>query len=203
MGNVSDKIRSHIGEGELSDAIETLNNYLKQIGGDLYNQAIHLKGRYNEYSRNRDMGLGNNAEEKSRISMAVLNLASSIEKEKVEHTPSAREFERQRPDPQQVNQYQRQAPQHNYNNQNKYIAQCMFTIDSMSYYLAESGQIFMVNPFNNQSMLVGMKMPSQNPMYSWTLYFTTTNIYYLVDHAGIIWGQNFGMPAQLGTVKYY
>jgi hypothetical protein len=28
-------------------------------------------------------------------------------------------------------------------------------------------------------------------------------MYYLIDHAGIIWGQSFGMPAQMGYVKYF
>jgi len=204
MAQVSEKIRMHIGEGELSDAIDTLNNYLKTIGGDLYNQAIQLKGRYKEYARSRDMGMGNNTEEKSKISMAVLNLASEIENQKIERTPTVQEFESQRPNYQQINQQKQQLPNHNYPpNPNQYIAQCMFTMDSMAYYLTQSGHIYMVNPMSNQTMPVGMKMPSQNPMYAWTLYFTTTNIYYLVDHAGIIWGQNYGMPAQVGTVKYF
>ncbi len=204
MGVVSDKIRTHVGEGELSEAIETLNNYLKTIGGDLYNQAIHLKGRLKEYKRNRDLGLGNDTQEKSRISMAVLNLASEIEQQKVERTPSVSEYESQRPNQQQINSFKQQLPaQSTQPNPNQYVAQCMFTMDSMSYYLTQDGHIYMVNPFNNQSMPVGMKMPSQNPMYAWTLYFTTTNIYYLVDHAGIIWGQNYGMPAQFGTVRYF
>ena len=203
MGNVSEKIRGHIGEGEVSEAIDTLNNYLKTTGGDLYNQAIHLKGMYKEYVRNRDLGMGDNREEKSRISMAVLNLASELEVNNIERTPTQSEFEQHRPtphdilhhQPKQPTTYQQQAPRR--------IAQCMFAMDSMNYFLFENGQIFMVNPFNNQSMPVGMKMPSQNPQFAWTLYFTTTNIYYLVDHAGIIWGQNYGMPTQVGTVRYY
>ncbi len=204
MGHVSEKIRTHVGEGELSDAIDTLNNYLKTIGGDLYNQAIHLKGRLKEYQRNRDLGLGNNSEEKSRISMAVLNLASEIEQQKVERTPSVTEFESQRPNQHQINSYKQQVPTQSVQpNPYHYVAQCMFTMDTMTYYLTQNGHIYMVNPYNNQSMPVGMKMPSQNPSYAWTLYFTTTNIYYLVDHAGIIWGQNYGMPAQFGTVKYF
>lgn len=203
MGNVADKIRNHIGEGEITEAIETLNNYLKTVGGSLYNQAIHLKGSYREYIKNKDMGLGDNREEKSRISMAVLNLASEIEKQKVDYTPTANEFKQQQPKQNDVYQ-QLQNQQNNFAPQTpNYVAQCMFTMDSMQYFLSSNGQIFMVNPYSNQSVPVGMKMPSQNPQFSWTLYFTTTNIYYLVDHAGIIWGQNFGMPAQYGTVKYF
>lgn len=201
MGNVSNKIRNHIGEGELLEAIETMNNYLKTIGGDLYNQAIHLKGRYKEYARNRDLGMGNNLEEKSKISMAVLNLASEIEKGDFDKPPTQSEFEQQRPTPSQFNQ-QFQTPSSQPQN-NQWAAQCQFNMDSMHYFLNRAGQIFMVNPFNNQSALVGLKMPPQSPQFAWTLYFTTTNIYYLVDHAGIIWGQNFGMPAQFGTVRYF
>ncbi|MEO1262255.1 MAG: hypothetical protein AAFZ15_25845 [Bacteroidota bacterium] len=203
MGNVAEKIRNHIGEGELSEAINTLNNYLKPIGGSLYNQAIHLKGSYKEYTKNRDMGLGDDKKEKSRISLAVLNLASEIEQQKVERTPTQSDFKQQQPNPkdvqqQQINQQQNFPPQ-----APRYIAQCMFTTDSMQYFLANTGQIFMVNPFTKFTSLVGLKMPSRAPQYAWTLYFTTTNIYYLVDHAGIIWGQNLGMPAQFGTVKYF
>lgn len=201
MGNVSNKIRNHIGEGELLEAIETMNNYLQTIGGDLYNQAIHLKGRYKEYARNRDLGMGNNMEEKSKISMAVLNLASEIEKGDFDKAPTRSEFEQQRPNPAQFNkQFQTPVPQQQ---NNQWAAQCQFNMDTMHYFLNHAGQIFMVNPFNNQSALVGLKMPPQNPQFAWTLYFTTTNIYYLVDHAGIIWGQNFGMPAQFGTVRYF
>ncbi len=203
MGNVSNKIRTHIGEGELSEAIDTLNNYLKNIGGDLYNQAIHLKGSYKEYVRNKDLGLGDNRENKARISMAVLNLASEIEKQDIEHTPTPTEFQQQRPNTSDVWKQQQKQPQNFQQQTPQYVAQCMFTMDTMQYFLHQNGQIFMVNPFNNQSALVGMKMPAQNPQFAWTLYFTTTNIYYLVDHAGIIWGQNYGMPAQFGTVKYF
>ena len=143
--------------------------------------------------------MGDNREEKARISMAVLNLASEIETQNRKQAPSASEFEQQRPHPsdlhfQQQNTFAPQTPQ--------YIAQCLFSMDSMQYFLSQNGQIFMVNPFTKQSMPVGMKMPPQTPQFAWTLYFSTTNIYYLVDHAGIIWGQNYGMPAQYGTVKY-
>lgn len=202
MGNVSNKIRNHIGEGELLEAIETMNNYLKRIGGDLYNQAIHLKGRYKEYARNRDLGMGNNLEEKSKISMAVLNLASEIENGDFDKPPTRSEFEQQRPTTSHFTK-PFQAPVSQPQNTNQWVAQCQFTMDTMHYFLNQAGQIFMVNPFNNQSTLVGLKMPPQNPQFAWTLYFTTTNIYYLVDHAGIIWGQNFGMPAQFGTVRYF
>ncbi|HHM21540.1 MAG TPA: hypothetical protein ENJ20_05905 [Bacteroidetes bacterium] len=200
MGNVAEKIRNHIGNGELAEAIDVLNNYLKPKGGNLYNQAIHLKGRYKEYMRNRDLGLSDDREEKSRISMAILNMASEIENQNLEHTPSPKEFEQHKPRPSDIARHHQPPP---YSAQPpKYIAQCLFTMDTMQYFLADNGQIFMVNPFNNQTMLVGMKMPPQNPNYAWILYFTTTNIYYLVDHAGIIWGQNYGMPAQFGTVRY-
>ena len=176
MGNVSNKIRTHIGEGELSEAIDTLNNYLKTIGGDLYNQAIHLKGSYKEYLKNRDLGLGDNRQEKSRISMAVLNLASEIEKQNVERTPTANDFQQQRPNPTSIQQQQRQQPITPQPQTPQYVAQCMFTMDTMQYFLAQNGQIFMVNPYTKQSALVGMKMPPQNPQFAWTLYFTTTNI---------------------------
>ncbi len=203
MGNVSNKIRDHIGEGELSEAVETLHNYLKTIGGDLYNQAIHLKGRYKEYARNKDLGMGDNREEKAKISMAVLNLATAIEKENVERTPDKSDFNQHN---NILSQFQKQRnfqPPVSNQSTNQWAAQCQFNMDSMQYFVNQGGQIFMVNPFNNQSALVGLKMPPQSPQFAWTLYFTATNIYYLVDHAGIIWGQNFGMPAQFGTVKYF
>lgn len=205
MGNVADKIRNHVGEGELSEAIETLHNYLKNIGGDLYNQAIHLRGSFKEYIRNRDLGMGDNQEKKSRISMAVLNLATEIEQQKIEHTPTKQEFQQSKPPQPTFNQNFNspfQTPPAA-NTPPRYIAQCIFNMDSMKYFLDNYGKIYMVHPFTNQASMVGTKLPAQNPQFAWTLYFTTTNIYYLVDHAGIIWGQNYGMPTQYGTVKYF
>ena len=202
MGNVANKVRNHIGEGELTEAIDTLNNYLKNIGGSLYNQALIIKGSFKEYQRNRDLGLGDNREEKARIRVAVLNLATEIDKQKVDRPPSNDAFTQQKPNFQQVRQ-QCNTPPPVQQNQQRYVAQCFFNMDTMHYFVNGNNQIFMVNPFNNYTVQVGVKMPSQNPQFAWTLYFTTTNIYYLIDHAGIIWGQNFGMPAQYGTVKYF
>ena len=80
MGQVTDKIRAHIGEGELEQAIDTLVQFLRPIGGDLYDQAVHQRGQFKSYMKERMLGLANNAEVKNKISMAVLSLAGQVDK---------------------------------------------------------------------------------------------------------------------------
>ncbi|MAT54844.1 MAG: hypothetical protein CMN32_10225 [Saprospirales bacterium] len=210
MGQVTDKIRAHIGEGELEKAIDTLVQFLRPIGGELYDQAVHQRGLFKSYMKDRMLGLANNAEEKNKISMAILSLASQVDQHDLENpnrasqpsTPAQKDFSNQasynQPQTPPVQQQQPQAQQ-----QPRYKAQCFFTGDIMQYYITENDQILAVNPLTNQSLIVGMKMPSNNFNFAWTYYVSATNIYYMVDHAGLIWGQNFGMPAQVGYVKYF
>ncbi len=210
MGQVTDKIRAHIGEGELEEAIDTLVQFLRPIGGELYDQAVHQRGLLKSYLKERMLGLSSNAEVKNNISMAVLRLAGEVDKLDLENNGNAR-----KPPSQSQNQYANQnqhtpqapppvQPQNPpVSTQPRYVAQCFFTGDIMEYYITENDQIVMVNPLTMQSLVVGVKMPSNNFNFAWTYYVTATNIYYMVDHAGLIWGQNFGMPAQVGYVKYF
>ena len=171
MGGVTDKIRTHIGEGELSDAIEALTGYLKTVGGDIYNQAILLKGKYKDYHREKMMGMTDNEKVKSQISMAVLDLATQIDKEDLAspaantRTPASDNPTFKKPasldDPPRV----------------KYAAQCFFTGDMMQYYITQNDQIVAVNPMNNQSLIIGVKMPSQDANYAWTYYVNATGVY--------------------------
>lgn len=204
MSSVSDKIRMHIGEGELEDAIDSLVGFSKNIGGDLYNQSIHLKGEYSSYKKELLMGTGGDPKKKAQISMAVLELAEYIDKRDLEKPPSVNDFEQMRPNPQYVQQQQQNIPTPQQPvQQPSYYAQCIFNGDMMQYFVTHQNQIIAINPMTNQSVMVGMKMPSQDMRYAWTYYFTSTGMYYLIDHAGIIWGQSFGMPAQMGYVKYF
>lgn len=209
MGKISEKIRAHIGEGEHDAAIEVLVGFLKTTGGDLYNQAILLKGKFKEYEREKRLGLGEKPEVKSQISLAVLDLADQIDQRNLENPPTQQDFEKMRPDPQQVHRQQQQQPQQNFYQPNtppaqpQYVAQCFFTGDLMQYFITNQNQILAVNPMTNQSLIVRMKMPSQDYRYAWTYYISATGAYYLVDHTGLIWGQSFGMPAQMGYVKYF
>lgn len=210
MGQVTDKIRAHVGEGELEQAIDTLVNFLKPFGGDLYDQAVHQRGLFKSYMKERMLGLANNAEVKNNISMAVLSLASQVDKLDLENPnraqtspPPASNDSRKTsyPPPQSPPAQPQQTPATQA--QTRYVAQCFFTGDIMQYYITENDQILAVNPLTNQSLIVGVKMPSNNFNFAWTYYVTATNIYYMVDHAGLIWGQNFGIPAQVGYVKYF
>lgn len=209
MGQISEKIKAHIGEGEHEAAIETLVNFLKTTGGDLYNQAILLKGKYKEYEREKRLGLGEKPEVKAQISMAVLDLADQIDQRNLENPPTQQDFEKMRPDPKQVFQQQQQQPQQQFYRSNQpvqqpqYLAQCFFTGDLMQYFITNQNQIIAVNPLTNQAIAVGMKLPSQDFRFAWTYYISATGAYYLVDHAGLIWGQSFGMPFQMGYVKYF
>lgn len=208
MGQVTEKIRSHVGEGELEEAIDTLVDFLRRIGGDLLDQAIHQRGLYKSYLKDRMLGLANNAEEKNKISMAVLSLAAQVDKLDLEnvnrsevHKVSSFNVFKGENSPTSPPTTQPQLPPTT--NQYTYTAQCFFTGDLMQYYITNNDQIVAVNPLTSQSLIVGVKMPSNDFNFAWTFYITATNIYYLVDHAGLIWGQNFGIPAQVGYVKYF
>ncbi len=203
MGHVTDKIRAHIGEGELPEAIDSMTGFLKTIGGELYNQSIFLKGKYKEYEREKLLGMSDKAQERSQISMAVLKIADDIDERQLENPPTNKDFNNLAPDPAMIQQRQQQFQQQPSYQQNNphYVAQCIFQGDMAQYFLAADNSIWMYNPLNNQTFQVGMKLPSQDFRFAWTLYVTTTGIYYLVDQAGIIWGQNFGMPVQVGYVR--
>ncbi|MFQ5447442.1 MAG: hypothetical protein ACE5FF_10945 [Saprospiraceae bacterium] len=197
MGEVTDKIRTHIGEGELFEAIEILAGYLKSVGGDYYNQAILLKGKYKDYHREKMMGMADNEQVKSQISMAVLDLATQIDKGEVEQ-PGAKP---PKPESKKTKKKKQKTPVPPQDPQ--FTAQCFFTGDMMQYYITENDQIVAINPLTNQTLMIGVKMPSQDANYAWTYYVNATGVYYLVDHSGILWGQNFGMLAQVGYVKYF
>lgn len=209
MAQVSEKIRQHISQGEYEIAIETLVSFLKVTGGDLYNQAILLKGKFSEYMREKSLGLSDKTEVKSQITMAVLGLADQIDERNLENPPTPQDFEKMRPDRQQVQQQSPQQGQQGSNfkpnapSQPNYAAQCFFSGDLMQYFITSQNQIVAVNPLTNQSFVVGMKVPSQDFRFAWVFYVSATGIYYLVDHGGLIWGQNFGMPAQFGYVRYF
>lgn len=203
MGQVTDRIRMQVGEGELSEAIETLTSFLKTVGGELYNQSIFLKGKHKEYEREKILGMGDKPELRSQISMAVLNLADDIDERQLENPPTSKDFTNMAPKTEHIRQQQQQfqqQPQFQQDNPH-FQAQCIFQGDMAQYYLAYDNSIWMYNPLNNQTFQVGMKLPSQDFRFAWTLFMTATGIYYLVDRANIIWGQNFGMPVQVGFVK--
>jgi effector-associated domain 11 (EAD11)-containing protein len=201
MGKVTDKIRTHIGEGELSEAIETLAGYLQSVGGDYYNQTILLKGKYKDYRREKMMGMADNEQVKSRISMAVLDLASQIDKGEVEQSGDSSNLKIRSPEPKKRKKKKAKTPAPP--SQPQYTAQCFFTGDMMQYYITGNDQIVAINPLTNQTLMVGVKMPSQDTNYAWTYYVNATGVFYLADHAGILWGQNSGILAQVGYVKYF
>lgn len=202
MGLITDKVRAHVGEGELEEAIDLLVHFLKGIGGDMYNQSIHQSGLYKSYLRDRMQGIANNAEEKNKISISILNLAAQIDRQELENPQKAKvPHDESMPPAPQPPPYS--PPPSTATPPTQARAQCFFNGDMMQYYITQNDQIMAVNPLTNQSLIVGVKMPSQHFNFAWTYYVNATGIYYMVDHAGIIWGQNFGMPVQVGYVKYF
>lgn len=210
MGQVTDKIRDHIGEGELEEAIDTLVQFLHPIGGEIYDQAVHQRGLFKSFMKDKMLGLSNNSEDKNKISMAVLSLAGQVDKLDLENPKKSHDYStQQQSELANFNQYDNHQLASNQGHKQsnvpgtQYKAQCFFNGDIMQYYITENDQILALNPLTNQSFIVGVKMPSNNFNFAWTYYVTATNIYYMVDHAGHIWGQNFGVPAQVGYVKYF
>lgn len=204
MGNITDTIRKQLEEGENETALDALVGFLKTIGGDLYNQAILVKGKYKEYQREKRLGLGAQPEVMSQTILAILALADQIDQQNLENPPTQQDFKKMRPDAHLVQQRQQPPKQPSQPPaQSPYIAQCFFNGDMAQYFVSPQNQIFMVNPMTNQTLIVGMKMPSQDQRFAWTYYMNASGNYYLVDHAGLIWGQSFGMPFQMGYVKYF
>lgn len=218
MGQVTDQVRTFVGESEIEQAIDHLAGFLKQVGGDLYDQIIHQRGLFKAWQRDRMLGTANNQEEKNRISLAILKIASQIDKLGLEDPIKLEQYKKRLhgkglDDEDEVFDlpekfdvaYEGNTPHQPLTapEQVKYQAQCFFTGDMMAYYITKDDQIVAVNPLTNQRLIVGVKMPSQNFNFAWTFFVNATGIYYLVDHAGIIWGQNFGMPVQVGYVKYF
>lgn len=200
MLETTDKIRQHIGEGELEKAIDLLVQMVRPKGGDHYDQAILLRGSLKEFNRNNDLGLEVNPKEKSRITMAVLKLVSAIEE-----TGAIKQPEQLAAN--SVSEaYQtgtgHAAPPPN-NTAHNYLAQCFFANDAALYYVMKDQSIHVFNPVTQQWVWVGTKMPSQDPRFQWMIYFHLTNVYFGVDMNAAIWGQNWYGMFQAGYVRYF
>lgn len=200
MGEVTKQVRKFVERGKESAAIDALIDFLEPLGGDLYDEALYLSSKLRKYEKDKLLDLGERPEVESRISKAILRLANDIDESGLEDAPPSTLFTKPKSEPPPVQQQQQQASQPPQNNTPKYLAQCFFQGDFAQYFLAQDNSIWMFNPLTNQSMPIGTKMPSQDFRFAWT-YMTATGVYYLVDHSGIIWGQNFGMPVQMGYVK--
>jgi hypothetical protein len=196
MSEISDQVRTLVGQGKYQEAIDLLVRDLKSISTELYNQAIHIRGQYSAYHKNVLRGTGDQAETRNKISWAVLDLATQLENFKEKEPADQPQANNTGDDPNTHHSPQPTQPA-------TYKAQCFFNGDAMQYFITPQNQIICMNPMTNQSFMVGMKMPSQDFRYAWTYYIQANGMYYMVDHAGVIWGQNFGMPAQMGHVKYF
>ncbi|MBL7975003.1 MAG: M48 family metalloprotease [Candidatus Kapabacteria bacterium] len=81
----------------------------------------------------------------------------------------------------------------------QYIAKCVFNGDPIQYYVTSTNVIVGLNPFTNQSLIIGQKQTSFDPRFSW--FYVTARISYGVDANGIIWSQSpYGQPFQVGYV---
>lgn len=195
---IAEKVRGLIGEGETLPALEALEQYLKGKNTDLYNQVIHQKGQYNSYRKQSNLGMGADPAVINKINYAILEIATAIEKGEDQSnqqndyaTGGQYSYEnKQNQQPQQTQQVQ------------EYIAQCFFYNDPNQYWVNRYNQIIAYNPATNLNMAVAQRVQSNDPRFAW-LYYLNTGMFYSIDHQGAIWGQNmFGMPVQMGYVRY-
>ena len=195
MNVVTDKVRGLVGEGETLQALETLEQYLKGKNTDLYNQVIHQKGQYNTYRKQNNLGMGADPAVAAKINYAILEIATAIEKGEDQVSEQYQEGTRTGGGQYHQEKNQNQQPQ-------EYIAQCFFYNDPNQYWVNRYNQIIAYNPVTNLNMPIAQRVQSNDPRFSW-LYYFNTGLFYSIDHQGAIWGQNmFGMPVQMGYVRY-
>lgn len=194
MGTVADKVRELVGEGETLRAIEVLEQHLKGRNTDLYNQVIHQKGQFNTYRKQSNLGMGADPAVAAKINYAILEIATSIEKgEDQSWQPTGGQSGGGNSGIQQDTSHNQPA---------EYTAQCFFYNDPNQYWVNRYNQIIAYNPVTNLNMPIAQRVPSNDPRFAW-LYYFNTGMFYSIDHQGAIWGQNmFGMPMQMGYVKY-
>jgi len=184
-------LRNLIGDDRLGDAIETLIAYLEQDDTlhDVYDQVILIKGRFKDFTKKANAGVEEDKDLNS-IRVALLNIVRDVDQRSKEQAPQPPKQSTHTPVP--------PAPQ-----TNPYVAQCFFNGDVNQYFITPTNQIVMVNAVTNFSTVVASRVASVNPNFAW-VYLFPNGFFYSIDHSGGIWGVNaFGLPMQLGYVRYY
>lgn len=196
MSAIADSVRNLIGDGETLKAIEALESHLRTGDSDLYNQVIHQKGQFNAFRKRDNLGLGADPATLAKINYAILEIVTEVDKEEEGFfTPSYSS------NPARSNQqYGPGTPESP--PASEFVAQCFFYNDPNQYFVNQFNQIIAYNPISNLRMPVAQRVPSNDPRFLW-LYYFSNGMFYSIDHQGAIWGQNmFGMPMQMGYVRY-
>jgi hypothetical protein len=189
------KILDLIGADRIEAAIEALINGLEHRSGDddLFDQVILQKGRWANYHRKSLMDVAN-SNDIDKIRHALLQITRELDKRQRSEKASAP----QQPNNPAVPQQFKSSPP-----QPQYIAECFFNGDMNKYFVMANNQIVGVNPMTNHSMAVASRVASMDTSFAW-IYQLPNGLYYNIDHNGVIWGVNtFGLPMQMGYVRYF
>lgn len=194
MANNTRQIRELIGENEIEQAVSLLLDHLNAgTEYDLVDSAVLQKSRWAEYKRKNVAGLARN-EDIDGIRDALLKIVRELDNRAAKvATGESSGFT-------QVNRQPEMPPPPPVQS---YVAQCVFSGDPNTYYVAPNNQIVVVNPMSNFPVVVATRTASMNPAFAW-IYQFPNGFYYSIDHNGAIWGVNaFGMPMQMGYVQYF
>ena len=179
-------------------AIQSLIEYLGNADmPDLLDEAYMQKSRLKDYNRRLLNQMAAEGEANS-IRAALLNICREIDQsgQKPGFTHNQPPVQPGGPPPNHTQPVQpTQQPQ--------YVAQCVMNGDMNQYYVTSANQVVMVNPLNNFATVIASRVPSINANFAWVCMFPN-GFYYSVDHNGAIWGVNaYGMPLQMGYVRYF
>lgn len=191
---LAEKFRDLVGNGELNEALEQLDEQLAAQNSPLRDDAILLKGRLNKFEREQNLGIVQQANEENLISKAMLDLIRRAEKEanSAQNQPVSTHFQ---PNTPAENQPQ---PAQNW------LGRLWIDGDQTEYYLHPQGAIFGVNFFTRAQMQVAQRHPSANPAFAWTYFVFAFNAWASVDHQGLIWAINaWGQVVRIGQFQAF
>ena len=80
--NLTDKIKNLIADGKTQQAVDMLQSFLQEKGGDnnqLLNQTLLLEGQYKELQKKVQLGLEDASADINRINFSLLNLCDEAE----------------------------------------------------------------------------------------------------------------------------
>lgn len=192
MTEIFEKIRDMVGDGELSAALEQLEELLAGHFSPLRDDAILLKSRLSKFEREQNMGTVQQANEENLISKAILAIVRQAEKEseKPQKQPQPTHFQPNPPteNPQPATQ--------------SWLGRLWIDTDPTEFYLHPQGAIFRIDPITRLQMQVAARYPSANPAFAWTYFVFAYNAWASVDHQGIIWTVNgWGQVVRIGQFQ--
>ena len=198
MSQLTEKIRQLVGDGDLEEALDALDDFLETRNDDeLRDEVILLKSRFKSLERDRNQGVGFSPNERNQIVAAVLDLTKKIDKNAVQK---------------ERNSIQKEttplvAPTQNFGNQppppNGFTARVFIDGDLSEFYLTTQNAIVRLDPISRQSFVVANKFPSNDVRFAWTYFVPSMNFWASVDFQGVIWTMNFyGQILRIGQVQY-